>query len=282
MDFGSSCQALHDGLLGQLITIKRREQNVVRMAMESLGACRLAVNQLHEYINLHAFSSIEEKVKYFKETEPYFRSRLIYFTRLFWLETGRPSGDRTFIEDYFQKEWRFIRDFDLEHSFIRRYMRAGAVWLDEKLFLHPPIEDATDVLDYTSTDPLHYNAPNIIAHLMAHDLMQDYLINATEELKQPDDRTFKNLSRLNWTDSKAALIELGYAIKSANSLNDGKAELKDIMECLQTVFHIDLGHYHRTFQEILSRKSGYTTYIKKLDNKLLLYINLIEQRHDPK
>lgn len=265
----------------QLAAIQKEGYNGLHQAIRAVGVCHAALSRLCGSISHYDFPSPEERITCFKETEPYFRSRLIYFNRLFWLESGRPPGDRTTIEDYLRREWRFIQDFHDEHHFLQRYLRSGATWLDDKLFTQPPSASVTEAFDPGSADPLHYDAPHIIAHLQAHDLMQDYLISATEELKQPGDRNFRNMPMLMWTDSKAALIELGYALQSAGSLNDGKAELKEIMECLQTVFHVDLGHYHRTFQEILSRKSGYTNYIKKLENKLLLRIKLIEDRHDP-
>ncbi|WP_431217556.1 RteC domain-containing protein [Puia sp. P3] len=131
-------------------------------------------------------------------------------------------------------------------------------------------------------DPFLHDASGTVAWLLSLDLMQDYLLRAEEELTRPHDPKQRNIAKLTWTDSKSALIELAYAIQSAGSLNDRKASLREIIEGLQAAFNIDLGHYPRVFQEILSRKTGYTTYIDRLREKLLLRIKIIEEKYDPK
>jgi hypothetical protein len=169
----------------------------------------------------------------------------------------------------------------MQHSFLYRYILAGENWLDEKLFVSPG-HWQTSQPDPQLLDPLLHNATGTIALLQAHDLMQEYLLSAEEELSQPRDRKQRNIAKLTWTDSKSALIELAYAVQSAGSFNDRKADLREIIECFQNAFHIDLGHYPRVFQEILSRKTGYTNYIDRLRDKLLLRIKLIEDKYDRK
>jgi hypothetical protein len=228
------------------------------------------------------FSSQTEQIHFYKDTLPFFQSRLIFYTRVLRLEALRPPGNCPAFEAYFQTEWQYIRDFHAQHRFLYGYLRAGETWLDEKLFILPQgnLISMANVVDLPVPDPLLHDAPISVAHIQALDLMQDYLLAAEEELSHPKDPAQRNLPRLTWTDSKAALIELAYALQSAGSLNDRKAELREIIECLQSAFHIDLGHYPRVFQEILSRKSGYSNYIDKLREKLLLRIKTIEDKHD--
>jgi hypothetical protein len=185
------------------------------------------------------------------------------------------------MEGYLQNEWRYIREFHIQHNFLYRYIRAGETWLDEKLFVSPE-HLQTSQPDPHLLDPFLHNATGTIAFLQANDLMQEYLLTAEEELNQPRDRKQRNIGKLTWTDSKSALIELAYAVQSAGSFNDRKADLREIIECFQNAFHIDLGHYPRVFQEILSRKTGYTTYIDRLRDKLLLRIKLIEDKYERK
>jgi len=272
---------LRNDLSERIDDISKLENRPIFQAQEGIRISQKALAELRESTHETPFPGVLEQIHYYKEIEPFFLARVIFFSRLQWLETGRPAGDRNTQENYLQKEWQYIRDFHAEQRFLYRYIRAGETWLDEKLF--GPTRDQNATLpDIDAEDPFLYNASRTVARLHACDLMQDYLLRVEEELAQPRDGKQRNIGKLIWTDSKTALIELAYAVQSAGSFNDHKADLREIIECFQSAFHIDLGHYPRVFQEILSRKTGYTNYIDRLRDKLLLRIKIIEEKYDPK
>jgi hypothetical protein len=272
---------LRNDLSENIATIVKDNLQPIPQAQEAIRLSQEALAKLKESLQRFPFSNLPEEITYYKETEPFFLSRVIFFTRVLRFETGRPPGDRATVESHFQKEWQYIRDFHIEHRFLCRYMRAAETWLDEKFFVPNP-NKLIYLTDSDLSDSLLHDPPRTVARLHAIDLMQDYLLQAEEELTRPHDPNQRNIAKLTWTDSKSALIELAYAIQSAGSLNDRKASLREIIEGLQAAFHVDLGHYPRVFQEILSRKTGYTTYIDRLREKLLLRIKLIEEKYDPK
>jgi hypothetical protein len=47
----------------------------------------------------------------------------------------------------------------------------------------------------------------------------------------------------------------------------------------EAVFQMDLGHYRRTFQDILARKTGYTNTLDCYRDNLPLRIQKIEEKH---
>jgi hypothetical protein len=106
-----------------------------------------------------------------------------------------------------------------------------------------------------------------LAKIMAHDLVQLYL---EDKLRAIDYKALKEKSQLNhnskltWTASKVALIELLYALQSQSAFNYGRADLKEIMDHFEKTFNIDLGQYRRTFLEIRARKSDRTKFINTL------------------
>lgn len=273
---------LRDDLSEKLDVIDKANHPVIHRAQLSIQTTRDCLDALILSVRESAFVDQAEQINFYKETLPFFQSRIVFFTRLHRLEAGRPPGNRTALEAHFRTEWQFIRDFHTEHRFLYNYLRAGETWLDDKLFIPPDhrLASLINVVDPPTPNPLLHDAPITIGYIQGLDLMRDYLLAAEEELSHPKDPAQRNLPRLTWTDSKAALIELAYALQSAGSLNDRKAGLREIIECLQSAFHIDLGHYPRVFQEILSRKSGYSNYIDKLREKLLLRIKTIEDKHD--
>jgi hypothetical protein len=272
---------LRNDLSEDIATTLKNDLQPIHLAHQAMLVSQAALAKLKESLQRYSFSNLPEQITFYKEIQPFFVSRVIFFARVFRLETGRPPGDPATVQGYLQKEWHYIRDFHAEHRFLCRYIRAGETWLDEKLFIPNP-DHVVAPLDWDLHDTLLHDASGTVARLLSLDLMQDYLLRSEEELTRPHDPKQRNIAKLTWTDPKSALIELAYAIQSAGSLNDRKASLREIIEGLEAAFHIDLGHYPRVFQEILSRKTGYTNYIDRLREKLLLRIKLIEEKYDPK
>ena len=73
---------------------------------------------------------------------------------------------------------------------------------------------------------------------------------------------------MKWTSTKAALVELAYALKATGAINHGNASIRDIATHLERVFGQDLSQFYRTFQEIRIRKNSRTTFLDRLKEKL--------------
>jgi hypothetical protein len=82
--------------------------------------------------------------------------------------------------------------------------------------------------------------------------------NFIRDIFQPYD------SGLVFTAPKVYLNELGYAMKAHGSFNNGNAPVSKILGALGKMANVDLGNTSRTFQQILSRKMGYTKYLDSL------------------
>ena len=82
-------------------------------------------------------------------------------------------------------------------------------------------------------------------------------------------RAFLPEHPFKWTGTKIALVELGYAIYAACVLNNGKADIKEIMTYLEAFFNIDLGDYYRTYITIKDRKKDRTSFLSSLIKKLI-------------
>jgi hypothetical protein len=270
-------QRLEDGLA----TIQREESNVIKLAARAIQLSSSMLQNLQETLAGYGFRDGEE-ILFYKDIKPFFLSRLIYYNRLYELELGRSAAGVQAIEAYFQKELLRLSTIYEQHAFIYRYLRSGATYLDDRLFFHPRPDSAVAL--YGSQAPPESGFPvcydHAVAQLMAADLLQQYILEMLDEVHQQVTGPGGAVPRVTWTDSKTALIELAYALQSSGVLNNGKIDLKDVIEHLQASFHINLGNYPRTFQEILSRKTGYTNFIDRLRDKLLLRIQQIEEKYD--
>ena len=78
---------------------------------------------------------------------------------------------------------------------------------------------------------------------------------------------------MNFTGKKVWLIEFGYALANSGDFNNGRVEIKEMMDFLGAVFNVDLGDYYRTYIAIKDRKKDRTAYLTKL-------IEILEKKMD--
>ena len=273
-------QQLKDQATAKLEKLRSEERIPMHYTAHGLTLFRDALQQAVTSLEDYRFADKSEEIAFYKQIAWYFQARIHFFSRAYRLECGRPPGDKTVVEIYFQEALSEITGYARQQDFIFRYLRSGSDYLDDRIYSTLPGPSAT-LLSFIAAPPetlLSGQVASVIAQLQAGELLQEYIIEALAELKTtPAGGSIG--SRMIWTDSKTALIELAYALQSAGSLNQGKAELREIIEFLESAFHISLDHYPRLFQDILSRKMGYTNYLDRLRDKLLLRIDLIEEKH---
>ena len=68
------------------------------------------------------------------------------------------------------------------------------------------------------------------------------------------------------------LIELGYSLVSSGDINNGNVEIKEMMNFLSTIFHIDLGDYYASYIAMKERKDR-TAYLHHLIDNLVKRMN---------
>ena len=81
-----------------------------------------------------------------------------------------------------------------------------------------------------------------------------------------------------WTDNKADLIELVYAISLVHSVEHGKVSIKAIKEAFEFMFGIDLGNIHDRLDDIAGRRKPRARYLAKLLDSLNIYLDSMDAR----
>ena len=273
-------EALKLDLEDRLAMLQTEEPKVLKMATKAILVCTEMIQVLQGRLLDYAFSPGEE-IQFYKDIKPFFLCRLIFYNRLYELEIQRTAVGSTGTEKLLLKTLDDLAEVCERHRFIHRYLKSGATYLDDKLFFHPTAQSAVALfgVDFPSECGFPACYDHVVAHLLAVDLLRTYVEQALEDGRVAGVNV-PGLPRITWTDSKTALIELVYALHAAGVFNNGKIDLKDVIEFVETSFHIDLGHYPRTFQEILSRKTGYTNALDRYRDKLLLRIQKIEEKYD--
>ncbi|HEY9125433.1 MAG TPA: RteC domain-containing protein [Bacteroidales bacterium] len=249
------CQNLDDDLK----TIESEFSNILKISERSIVCISACLKELKDFVSQNKFPNQEAEILFFKETKPAIYSKLIYFIKIFNIESKRPNGSDESQKRYLQNELNKLEKFFAENLEFYQYMRNKLVYLDDKYFVRGKY-DLHLYLDtfYFDADPAFSTSHDFkVAKILANDLLCVYL---KTELALIDRKEFKRTdqvrkSKYAWTDPKIALVELIYALQACNSINNGLIDIKEIALFVEAVFDIDLGDFYRTYLEIKQRQN---------------------------
>lgn len=264
---------IKDDLNEQLNFINIEQDNIIKRCEEAIEVILKATESIKAQVLKKPFNSQTEEIYFFKETKPKFTSKLIYYNKIYKIETKKPHGGRRAVKNYYKEELQKLKQFfDAELEFYK-YYRTGSSYLDHKYFVRGnfDIKLSLDSLYFESNHKFITLHSHKVAKILAHDLLEVYFEDKLNELNHSKNikSQHKHNIKLNWTASKVALIELMYALHSDGVFNNGSADLKDIAAYFESVFDINLGQYRRAFLEIRVRKSERTKFINSLKESLL-------------
>ncbi|SFH37811.1 RteC domain-containing protein [Pedobacter insulae] len=256
--------------LNLLAMVTGREAFKAKACFEIVEA---TLSKLKEFIRSYEFKDISEEVLFFKEIKPGFHHLLIYYEELAFIESNKPQGDRKVIIAYYRKAIDRNSDFMERHKILHVYHALGHTCEDDKWFLrnvnHPSFYPECDV-DMDAMFSTKSSA--VLSKLLGFEKLNGWLATIIEQLKSgaellPVKPDIKGTNLL-WTDSKAALVELAYALLARGSANYGKADLNQIMKALEIAFNVQAGNYYRTFTDLSNRKKGRTPFLDSLKENL--------------
>ena len=244
-------------------------------AIYMIDFIRPLFEELREFIHQYTFQDANEEILFFKDIKPFILSKLIYFNDIYLLELRKPNGSKEVLKVYYKKKQTAITEFCNANLDFYQYYRSKATHLDRYYFLR---EHENYKLCHNcgmfDKDPLFSTCcDHRVAKMLAYDMLEIYLQQRLQELERKEvienSRTSLPDNPFLWTGTKIAAIELGYAIYAAGVLNNGNADIKEIMTYIEASFKIDLGDYYRTYLAIRERKKDKTSFLTNLINKLL-------------
>jgi hypothetical protein len=258
--------------------IEDQAQPVLKKAEQAIFCINNSLKDIRQHINNHQFQSQGDEILFFKEIKPAVYSKLIYFVRIFNIESKRPDGSDKSQKKYLLNELNKLEDFFSENLEFYQYFRNKMTFLDDKFFVRGKI----DLL--VSVDPFIYDAdPGFstgfdykVAQIMANNLISTYLnseitLLLRKELIHSKQGTFPK-GKFVWTAHKNSLVELIYAFKADRAINDGDFDINELAIYLETIFSVDLGDVYRTFLEIKGRNHQ-TKFLDSLKHALIDKMN---------
>lgn len=244
-------------------------------ALYMINFIRPLFEELREFIHQYTFQDTNEEISFFKDIKPFILSKLIYFNDIYTLELRKPNGSKEVLKEYYKKKQTVITEFCNANLDFYQYYRSKATHLDRYYFLRGhenyKLWHNCDIFD---KDPLFSTCcDHRVAKMLAYDMLEIYLQQRLQELEKKEiiENGWTSLSDnpLQWTGTKIAAIELGYAIYASGVLNNGNADIKEIMTYIEASFNIDLGDYYRAYLSMREKKKDRTSFLTSLIVKLL-------------
>lgn len=265
-------EKLYAKMLQQLNIVANEAEHELQKAHRSFDVVKEALKALKDFLGTYQFKDEKDEIFFYKEVKPRFLSELYYWKELFHLYSHAPKGAKKRIIRYYEAQITYLQTAVQRHNDLYIYYQMGYDHNDSDLFLKRP-SDHTIYLSYDLELDARFANINsdALGLILAHEKICNYIGQRIMQLKGKHVdtlETHKPLSRLSWTDTKAALIELGYALFAKGAVNSGNAAIKDIMNTLETIFNVQLGNYYRSYLDMNIRKKSRTPYLDSLKQSL--------------
>lgn len=256
--------------------LEAETENILIKAEEGIKITKRALMQTRKDVIKNSFKSQTDEIIFFKNIKPKIYSKLIYYVKLFNIESKRPRSSKKSQIKYFNHQIDKLQNYFNDNLEFHHYYRRGATSFDEQYFLRGKenIRLHPDTFHFFTDEHFSTSHDSTVTTILAYDMLIVYLKKEIDKLENnnlvdnPNEKNCKN-SKLFWTVNKTDLIELIYALDSVGAINSGAADIKKMATACEQIFNIELGDYYRTYLEIRSRKTNQTKFLDKMKDSLL-------------
>jgi hypothetical protein len=248
--------------------------DIIETSLSMIYRLQNILTNLRIKLQTYTFPTKEEEIFFFKNQKPELLSRLLFFHKIYRIETQCPTGSNEVIKLYINKELDNLTYFFNRNLDFYQYYRSHSTTYDEHYFLRgkTDIRLCTDSTLFDKDPNFSTGYDYKVAKILSNEMLRIYLNKKLQKLDNENHIGKQNQSistkiPIRFTGKKAALIELGYALVSSGDINHGNIEIKEFMNYLSSVFNIDLGGYYDAYIAMKERKDR-TSYLNKLIENL--------------
>lgn len=258
-------QSLYERMQQALRQATAGPETTLEKAGRCIGIATTHLTELKDYISAGDFGTIEDEIEFFKEVKPSFHKELIFWSELIYIESHKPLGDGRSLKRYGEQKLKEIEAEYGRYRWLDTYRRKGSTYADTELFLrqasgHPLMDEDSSDLDGRFTTVASHKLSRLLALTELTSWIQVNYVLASKIPEKEDQK-----AGLVWTGSKAQLIELVYALESYGVFNNGKTNVKEVMEYFQYCFGVDkVANYYGYFQGMRIRKKDRTPFLNGL------------------
>ena len=240
--------------------------NIIDVSLSIVHRLQTALNDLRMKIQTYIFPTKEDEILFFKTQKPEILGRLLFFYKIYKIETQCPNGSDEVIRNYINRELDNLTYFFNRNLDFYQYYRSGSTVYDEYYFVRgkADLRLCTDSAQFDKDPNFSTGYDYTVAKILANEMLRIYLNQRLQllEKKQLTNDIKISLSdfKLKWTGTKSEAIEWGYGLFAAKTLNYGNATIKEVMAFVETAFDIELGDYYRTYLSLKNRKKDRTAF----------------------
>lgn len=276
----------------QLLVMEKHNQIIreLKSNLESIGVnsdhtlqqlelaiklCKGALDKMRDLVFIDSFPDQDSEIYFFKKLKPEVYSKLLYYLRLFEIQSNIPSFDTDSQIQYYKKRMKKCIQFTREHQNEVEYFQYEFTYLDRSYFtrnnLEIPLLKRNEY--YLIDEKFHTWYDHTFSEIIANQMLLKYIQNEIVRLKKIE-LGIKSIQtpKSRWTGDKVYLIELAYGMYYTGMINNGQTEIKTIVDTIAQLFDVNLDNHSRTFHDIKRRKIDRTKFLdimkSKLENKM--------------
>ncbi|QEC40301.1 RteC domain-containing protein [Pseudobacter ginsenosidimutans] len=255
----SLSEELYASLINQIELLKsqplpelKKCERIIQLVHDSLRSLRQLFQSTRKITK-------QDEIHFFKVIKPRFLSELILHIKIFRLHSRWPLGSKKVQLAYLEQELEQIYQFFQHNDDFCCYYRSESTIRDHEYFLRDQqfTDHSIDLL-FAVNDPAFNTLYDTQAAIfLANTAYIPYLEKQIELLQTPTRETCESSQTeqlLQWTGSKAALVEFMYGFHYMRVFNGGHVDLKTIATVFGKIFNIDISSYPDIFQHIKMRK----------------------------
>lgn len=249
--------------------------DIIETSLSMVHRLRNILIDLKNQLQTYVFASKEEEIFFFKNQKPELLGRLLYFYKIYRIETQCPTGSNEVIKHHINMELDSLTYFFNRNLDFYQYYRSNSTIYDEYYFIRgkTDIRLCIDSAQFDKDPNFSTGYDYKVAKILANEMLRIYLNKKLQKLEnesyiEKQQHSINSKTPVRFTGKKAALIELGYALVSSGDINHGNIEIKEFMNFLSSMFNIDLGGYYDAYIAMKERKDR-TTYLRKLTDNLI-------------
>lgn len=249
--------------------------DIVENSLSMVHHLQAVLNDLKAKLQTYSFPAKEDEITFFKTQKPEILGRLLFFYKIYRIETQCPNGSNDVIRNYISKELDNLTYFFNRNLDFYQYYRSHSTLYDEYYFVRgkSDLRLCTDSAQFDKDPNFSTGYDYKVAKIIANEMLRIYLNKRLVKLEtnaQVEDNLQKCLKYpFRFTGKKVFLIELGYSLVSSGDINNGNVEIKEMMNFLGTVFQVELGDYYAAYIAMKERKKDRTAYLSRLQDSLV-------------
>lgn len=275
-------QILSKNLLKDLDEIKIQNENILERASCSIKACRKLLSAYKKEILSKEFKTIEDEIKFFKETKQIPLIKLIYFSEIHSFEVQFPKGDKGYQLKFIKKKINKLNRFFLYNIDFGRYVNSGATHFDKEYYTRDYLETF-----HITTSKFYFQDPEfctprdmLLGKYRAYDLLIPYLDEKKYKTRKGLNgklKTIKPIEKIHWSFSNTDYVEMLYALCAKGLGKQDSQGIMQISKKLQLIFDVEPKDIYKTYQDIKNRKNSRTLFLDELSTSLLIEMDKSEE-----